>query len=153
MPLIPPVNDSNDPNPRLVSQGAPAWLCAEAKEIFALSQVLQNWSHRSCKKLHWHLAEQLLFLARYCESCYITFGGFLRMKLTAHNKLNVFFEKGGESTEWKPNDHCQVSFHLTTAVADIPRGKPPGQESHSPPGNHQATGARSGRAVSAHGPN
>lgn len=56
--------------------------------------------HRSCrigvtglikKKLQWHLAEQLLFLAGYCESGYITFGGLLRTKLTAHNKLNLFF--------------------------------------------------------------
>lgn len=66
-------------------------LTAKAKEMFALSQVLQNWSHRSYKKLQWHLAEQLLFLACYCESGYITFGGFLRTKLTARNKLNLLF--------------------------------------------------------------
>lgn len=69
-----------------VLQGAPARLSAKAKEILALSQVLQDWSHRSYKKLHWHLAERLLFLARCCESGYITFGGFLRTKLTAKVK-------------------------------------------------------------------
>lgn len=75
-----------------VSEGAPAWLSAKAKETFGRAQVLQNWSHRSYKKkLQWHLAEQLLFLAGYCESGYITFGGLLRTKLTAHNKLNLFF--------------------------------------------------------------
>lgn len=100
-----------------VSQGAPDWLSAKVKEIFVLLQVLQNWRHRSYKKLQWHLAEQLLFLACYCESGYITFGGFLRAKLTAHNKLNLFFfslsERGEvngmkpqwvESGELQPND-------------------------------------------------
>jgi len=80
-----------------VSQGAPARLSAKAEEVFALSQVLQNWSHRSYKKLQWHLAEQLLFLARYCESGYITFGGFLRTKLTACNRLNLFFSPKEET--------------------------------------------------------
>lgn len=76
--------------------------CLSRKELsndFLLKLRKYLCFHRSCriggtgliKKLQWHLAEQLLFLACYCESGYITFGGFLRTKLIAHNKLIFFF--------------------------------------------------------------
>lgn len=74
-----------------VSLGAAACLSAKAKKILALSRVLQNWNHRSLKKLQWHLAEQLLFLVCCCESGYIIFHGFLRTKLMVYKKLNLFF--------------------------------------------------------------